>query len=126
MNRRQKRPVNVKANQSQKPNKRSKSQKSSDKNPQVSPVEPPTKQNQINLENQNQAAQKSSTPLPTTMHSKLKEAYTDTNNPLAYTGDANKLMNQIKSFKYVHLQLIFYFYCLVYTKRFEKSSKEGV
>ena len=51
---------------------------------------------------------------PTTVHSKLKEAYTNIENPLAYTGDANKFlkqikssdahafMNQIKSFKYVY------------------------
>ena len=51
------------------------------------------------------------------MHSKLKEAYTNIENPLAYTGDANKFlkqikssdahafMNQIKSFKYVYFDL---------------------
>ena len=50
---------------------------------------------------------------PKTVHSKLKEAYTNIENPLAYTGDANKFlsqikssdahafMNQIKSFKFV-------------------------
>ena len=71
-------------------------------------MESRSKPSQTNLEKPHQEAQRSSSH-QTTMHSKLREAYTDTNNPLAYTGDANKLMNQIKSFKYVHLRLIITF-----------------
>ena len=102
MTRRQKNQVNVKENLRQKTNKQPKKQKSPSKKPQASPVKPQNQSSQINLNKTDQAAQTSSTHLPTTMHSKLKEAYTNINNPLAYSGDANKLLNQIKSFKYVY------------------------
>ena len=93
-------------------NKNSKKQKLSDQKRQASPVRNLIHQKPItNQEKVNPRAQ--TTTLPKTVHSKLKEAYTNIENPLAYTGDANKLlkqiksddahafMNQIKSFKYV-------------------------
>ena len=47
------------------------------------------------------------TPLPpnsanptTAMISKVKDHYIDLDNPLSFTGDANKIMKQIRSFKY--------------------------